>query len=63
MSAVMHVLAGMHAGLLHTILFNRALGMVVPRDVESELLDITYVSAHGYRMLEQVCDMLEQLEQ
>lgn len=33
-----------HAGLLHTILFTRALGMVVPREVESELLDISYVA-------------------
>jgi autophagy-related protein 101 len=31
------------AGLLHTIIFNRALGYVTPRDVDSELFDITYV--------------------
>lgn len=29
--------------VLHTILFNRALGQVRPRDVDSELFDITYV--------------------
>jgi autophagy-related protein 101 len=30
--------------LLHTVLFNRALGQIRPRDVESELFDgITYV--------------------
>jgi len=31
------------AGLLHTIIFNRALGPVRPREVDSELFDITYV--------------------
>lgn len=36
--------AGAHAGLLNTILFNRAFGHVKPRDVDSELFDITYVS-------------------
>eukprot|EP00898_Chlorokybus_atmophyticus_P003468 jgi/Chlat1/4121/Chrsp269S03956 len=29
--------------ILHTILFHRALGLVKPRDVDSELFDITYV--------------------
>ncbi|PNH02238.1 hypothetical protein TSOC_011809, partial [Tetrabaena socialis] len=29
--------------VLHTIIFNRALGYVVPKDVDSELFDITYV--------------------
>jgi hypothetical protein len=29
--------------VLHTIIFNRALGHVRPRDVDSELFDITYV--------------------
>ncbi|KAG2434954.1 hypothetical protein HYH02_012150 [Chlamydomonas schloesseri] len=29
--------------VLHTIVFNRALGYVVPNDVDSELFDITYV--------------------
>lgn len=29
--------------LLHTIMFTRALGLVRPRDVDSELFDITYV--------------------
>ena len=31
------------AGILHTIIFNRALGPVRPREVDSELFDITYV--------------------
>ena len=31
------------AGLLHTIIFNRALGRVQPKEIESELIDITYV--------------------
>lgn len=29
--------------VLHTVIFNRALGHVRPRDVDSELFDITYV--------------------
>eukprot|EP00245_Coleochaete_scutata_P005555 TRINITY_DN19205_c0_g1_i1.p1 TRINITY_DN19205_c0_g1~~TRINITY_DN19205_c0_g1_i1.p1 ORF type:complete len:220 (+),score=55.91 TRINITY_DN19205_c0_g1_i1:109-768(+) len=29
--------------ILHTIMFNRALGVVRPKDVDSELFDITYV--------------------
>ena len=29
--------------LLHTILFNRALGLVRPRDMHLQLLDLTYV--------------------
>ncbi|KXZ47205.1 hypothetical protein GPECTOR_37g211 [Gonium pectorale] len=28
--------------VLHTIIFNRALGYVIPKDVDSELFDITY---------------------
>ena len=32
------------AGVLHTILFNRALGPVKPKEVDSELFDVTYVS-------------------
>lgn len=32
------------AGILHTIAFHRALGLVRPKDVDSELFDITYVS-------------------
>lgn len=31
--------------IFHTILFNRALGLVVPREVESALLDLTWVRA------------------
>jgi autophagy-related protein 101 len=30
------------AGILHTIMFNRALGLVRPREVDSELFEITY---------------------
>ena len=29
--------------VLHTIIFNRALGHVKPRDVDSQLFDVTYV--------------------
>jgi len=34
----------MFAGILHTIMFHRALGLVRPKDVDLELFDITYVS-------------------
>jgi hypothetical protein len=30
-------------GLLHTIIFNRALGAIKPVEVDSELFDVTYV--------------------
>ncbi len=35
----------MPAGVLHTIIFNRALGAFRPKEVDSELFDITYVSS------------------
>lgn len=35
---------GYIAGILHTIVFNRALGPCKPQEVDSELFDITYVS-------------------
>lgn len=41
--------------VLHTILFNRALGQVAPRDVDSDLFDITYVR----RSLIHNCMLLE----
>nr|DAD46852.1 TPA_asm: hypothetical protein HUJ06_016789 [Nelumbo nucifera] len=34
----------MIAGILHTIVFHRALGLVRPKDKDSELFEITYVS-------------------
>ena len=36
----------MVAGILHTIVFNRALGLVRPKDVDLELFEITYVSVY-----------------
>ncbi len=36
-----------YAGLLHTIMFHRALGVIHPREVQSESFDITYVSCPG----------------
>jgi hypothetical protein len=30
-------------GVLHTIIFNRSLGYVVPKEVDTELFDVTYV--------------------
>lgn len=32
------------AGILHTIIFHRALGLVRPKDIDLELFEITYVS-------------------
>jgi hypothetical protein len=32
------------AGILHTIVFHRALGLVRPKDIDLELFEITYVS-------------------
>jgi len=37
--------SGSLAGVLHTIIFNRALGPVEPKEVDSELFDVTYVSS------------------
>lgn len=34
----------MVAGILHTIVFQRALGLVRPKDIDLELFEITYVS-------------------
>mmetsp|Transcript_69055 Transcript_69055/g.218401 ORF Transcript_69055/g.218401 Transcript_69055/m.218401 type:complete len:93 (-) Transcript_69055:806-1084(-) len=33
--------------ILHTILFSRALGLVQPKDVDSELFNLTYVRAQA----------------
>lgn len=33
------------SGILHTIFFHRALGLVRPRDVDCELFELTYVSS------------------
>lgn len=41
------------AGVLHTIIFNRALGAFRPKEVDSELFDITYVS-----LAERLCMLL-----
>ena len=32
------------AGILHTIVFHRALGLIRPKDIDLELFEITYVS-------------------
>ena len=32
------------AGILHTIVFHRALGLIRPKDIDLELFDITYVT-------------------
>lgn len=41
----------MGAGILHTIVFNRALGLVRPKDVDLELFEITYVSVYVSKYL------------
>uniref|UniRef100_A0A7I4F0Z5 Autophagy-related protein 101 n=1 Tax=Physcomitrium patens TaxID=3218 RepID=A0A7I4F0Z5_PHYPA len=45
--------------ILHTIMFNRALGLVRPREVECELFDITYVQcgdSHTEKKIEEKID-------
>lgn len=43
----------MGAGILHTIVFHRALGLVRPKDIDLELFEITYVS--GSEFLLSIC--------
>jgi hypothetical protein len=52
------------AGVLHTIIFQRALGYVVPREVDSELADITYVSVphHHHQQQQQAMPQDRQLQ-
>lgn len=40
------------AGILHTIVFHRALGLVRPKDIDLELFEITYVSYLSLLFLE-----------
>lgn len=42
-AALSETTLGYCAGLLHTILFHRTLGALKPVDVDSELLELTYV--------------------
>ena len=42
-------------GLLHTIIFNRALSYVKPLDTDSELFDITYVRANSRCVAANLC--------
>jgi hypothetical protein len=41
----------MGAGILHTIVFHRALGLVRPKDIDLELFEITYVSDFVFLLL------------
>lgn len=43
---VFYVLLITFSGLLNTIVFHRALGLVRPKDVDCELFEITYVSLY-----------------
>ncbi|KAF4383671.1 hypothetical protein F8388_014171, partial [Cannabis sativa] len=40
-------------GILHTILFHRALGLVRPKDADLELFDITYVNLEIEKKIEE----------
>ncbi|KAK9837832.1 hypothetical protein WJX74_005939 [Apatococcus lobatus] len=44
--------------LLHTIIFSRALGRVQPKEIESELVDITYVSCGDAAVEQKVEDKI-----
>jgi hypothetical protein len=41
----------MGAGILHTVVFHRALGLVRPKDIDLELFEITYVSDSVFLLL------------
>jgi hypothetical protein len=47
--------------VFHTILFNRALGLVVPREVESALLDLTWVQCGDARVDQIVEDRIQRV--
>lgn len=43
------------AGILHTIVFHRALGLIRPKDIDLELFDITYVSVDSLSICFLLC--------
>lgn len=47
--------------ILHTIIFNRALGPVEPREVDSELFDVTYVQCGDSRVTHRVEEKINHL--
>ncbi|KAK7268697.1 hypothetical protein RIF29_21403 [Crotalaria pallida] len=50
----------MFAGILHTIVFHRALGLVRPKDVDMELFDITYVQCGEVELEKKIDEKIEQ---
>ncbi|KAL6222525.1 hypothetical protein ACLB2K_003584 [Fragaria x ananassa] len=50
----------MSAGILHTIVFNRALGLVRPKDVDLELFEITYVQCGDLDLEKKIDEKIEQ---
>lgn len=46
---LLRALIKMSAGILHTIVFHRALGLVRPKGIDLELFDITYVSNFQFK--------------
>ncbi|KAF3781325.1 Autophagy-related protein 101 [Nymphaea thermarum] len=46
--------------ILHTILFHRALGLVRPKDVDSELFDITYVQCGDADLEKKIEEKIDQ---
>ncbi|KAG4943796.1 hypothetical protein JHK85_048442 [Glycine max] len=48
------------AGILHTIVFHRALGLVRPKDVDLELFDVTYVQCGEAELEKKIDEKIEQ---
>ncbi|KAJ7944385.1 Autophagy-related protein [Quillaja saponaria] len=46
--------------ILHTIVFHRALGLVRPKDIDSELFDITYVQCGDMELEKKIEEKIEQ---
>ncbi|XP_043711615.1 autophagy-related protein 101 isoform X2 [Telopea speciosissima] len=46
--------------ILHTVVFHRALGLVRPRDIDSELFDITYVQCGDAELEKKIEDKIDQ---
>ncbi|KAK3002901.1 hypothetical protein RJ639_018828 [Escallonia herrerae] len=47
-------------GILHTILFHRALGLVRPKDIDLELFEITYVQCGDTELEKKIDEKIEQ---
>ncbi|ESR39060.1 Autophagy-related protein 101 [Citrus sinensis] len=48
------------AGILHTIIFHRALGLVRPKDIDLELFEITYVQCGDLEVEKKIDEKIEQ---